>query len=155
MSYNDAFRRCLVELDVAGIRALWREVAPHLPQPSNDAEALLTLHRARTEASSIDLRLRAYSHRWLIDNGYPSGLPDALRPRAERAFYPRIVDAVGVCVRPSSPDLAPAAREVEQAMSDAVADAYAGRRTDPGFVRARMSEARVAARKRLFGISAR
>ncbi|GAA2888082.1 hypothetical protein GGQ99_004792 [Aminobacter niigataensis] len=152
MQLGDAFRRCLVELDVAGARALWREVSPHLRQPANDVETLFMLHRARTEAASIDLKLRAYSHRWLVDNGYPSGLPDTLRPRAER-LYPRVVDAVGVCVRPSSSDMIPLAKEVERAMSDAIADAYAEGRKYPEFVRARMLEARAATRKKLLGIA--
>lgn len=150
--HGDVFRRCLVELDVAGARALWREVSPHLRQPANDAETLFMLHRARTEAASIDIKLRAYSHRWLVDQGFPSGLPDDLKPKAER-MYPRVVDAVGVCVRPSSPDLAPVAKEVERVMSDAVAEAYADGRKEPAFVRARMFEARATARRKLLGIA--
>src|ERR1044072_6980895 len=95
--YADALRRCLEECDVAGIRALWAQIPPGMPQPHTDAEALATIHRARTEANSIALRLRAYSHRWLEDRGLPSGLPDELRPRAER-MYPRVVDGVGISV---------------------------------------------------------
>lgn len=150
--HGDAFRRCLVDLDVAGVRALWRRVAPHLAQPLNDDEALATLHRARSEAASIGLKLRAYSHRWLLDHGYPSGLPDELKPKAER-MYPRIVDAVGISVRASSPELLPLAMEVEQAMSDAVAEAYADGRKDPAFVKERMFGARTIVRRKLLGIA--
>src|SRR5262249_47481856 len=70
------FRRCLEQLDVAGIRKLWRHVSPNMPQPKNDAEALISLHSARTQSEAMPIKLRAWSHRWLLDNGLPSQLPD-------------------------------------------------------------------------------
>ena len=69
-------RRCIRECDVAQMRKLWQHIAPHLPQPKDDVEALTSMHYARTVAEFVPLNGRAYSHRWLIDNGYPSGLPD-------------------------------------------------------------------------------
>jgi len=75
------FRRCLIDLDVNGVRKLWAEVSPHLPQPSNVKETLFTLHMARTEAQSVPLRLRQYSHRWLRERGFGSMLPEALWPK--------------------------------------------------------------------------
>lgn len=93
--YAGDFQRCLAECDVAGIRRLWRHVQPNLPQPGSDFEALATIHRARTETRSLSLQLRAYSHRWLLDNGLPSGLPDDLKPAAERR-YPKIAEGVGL-----------------------------------------------------------
>ncbi len=89
----------------------------------------------------MGLTPRAYSHRWLLDNGYPSALPDELRPKAER-IYPRIVDAVGLSINTTSATFRPVAKLIHRAMSDAVLEAYADRKTDPGFVRSRMSEAR-------------
>ena len=59
------FRRCLVDLDIAGIRRLWAHVSPHLPQPANDEEALYTLHLARTKTPTLPLSLRTYSKKWL------------------------------------------------------------------------------------------
>jgi hypothetical protein len=72
----------------------------------SDAEALVTLHHARTQAESIALKLRAWSHRWLLEHGYPSGLPDHLKPSAER-IYPRVVEGVGISVNFRSPILQP------------------------------------------------
>lgn len=144
MSLPDDFRRCLVECDIAGIRRLWAHVSPHLPQPGSDHEALATIHRARTEAASITLRLRAYSHRWLVDHGYPSGLPDELKPKAER-LYPRVAEGVGIAALRSQPHTP----IVQAVMRDAVMECYADGKTEPGFVRERMMEARVKERKAL------
>jgi hypothetical protein len=141
-------RQVLVECDVFGARRLWAEYAPHMPQPKDDAEALVCLHRARTESASIALRLRAYSHRWLVDHGWPSGLPDELKPMVER-IYPAVAAAVGIAVKSAHPEVA---TEVRGAMEAAVLEADAdGRLTDVPFVKRRMLEARAKARKRLFG----
>jgi predicted metal-dependent phosphoesterase TrpH len=145
MSAND-MRRC----DIEGIRRLWATVARHLPQPASDAEALVMLHRARTETRSIAFRLRAYSHRWLTERGLPSALPDELRPRAERMF-PVIVDAVGVAVKSRSGEFKPVAEAVQRAMSDTVAEMYADGVKDPVLVKARMMEARSKTLDKLLG----
>jgi hypothetical protein len=86
----DAFRRCLIELDVVGICDLWFHAAPHLPQPKNNEEALISLHYARTQAGSIPVRLRCYSHSWLCERGLPSSLPDWMKPKAVR-LYPHVI----------------------------------------------------------------
>jgi hypothetical protein len=112
-----------------------------MPQPGTDHEALITIHRARTEARSMPLSLRAYSHCWLVDHGVPSGLPDELKPRAER-MYPRIVEAVGIAVKAGSAERIPLARRLRKAMEDAVAECYADGDTEPAFVRGRIVEAR-------------
>lgn len=140
MSATD-MRRCLEECDVRGARALWAKLSPHLPQPESDEQALVVLHHARTQAGSIAFRHRAYSHAWLSERGLPSGLPDRLKPRAER-LYSRIVSAIGIAVKATAEWRKPAAAIIQRAMSDAVEDAYAEGRTDPEFVRARMGEAR-------------
>ena len=101
------FLRCLEEVDVAGVRRLWQHVSPHLPQPKDDAEALATIHVARTQSEAIGFRLRAYSHRWLIDRNLPSMLPDIMGPKAERT-YPRVVEAVGISVTAVDPAFLPA-----------------------------------------------
>ena len=133
------FWRCLVDLDVAGMQKLWGAVAPNQKQ-HDDKETLIGLHHARTLADSIPFNLRAYSHSWLVERGLPSGLPDELKPRAER-IYPRIVEGVGVSVRQMGNVETPLTRAVERAMSDAVSDCYADGKTDPIFVKARMGEA--------------
>lgn len=145
------FRRCLADLDIAGIKRLWKHVSPHLPQPATDHEALATLHMARTGAASVPFKLRAYSHRWLTDNGLPSSLPDPLKPKAER-IYPRVAEAVGIAVGFRSALLKPLIPVVRGAMEDAVSEAYADGRTEPAFVRGRMFEAKDRA-LRLAGIT--
>ncbi len=135
------FRRCLVDLDVAAFRKILAAINPGERQPKDDAEALIVLHHARTQAQSVQFNLRAYSHRWLCERDLPSGLPDELKPRAER-IYPQIVEAVGVSVKAMSEAGIPLAKAIERAMSDAVEDAYAGGNRNPDFVKARMDEAR-------------
>jgi hypothetical protein len=73
--HGDAFRRCLIEGDVAGVMQLFKHVAPHLPQPGNRLEGEITLHLARTAARSIPLRLRKFSDRWLRERRIGTFLP--------------------------------------------------------------------------------
>jgi hypothetical protein len=145
-----AFRIALEAGDLATLRGLWASAAPHLPQPASDAEAEIVMHRARTESGAVTLRARAWSHRWLTERNLPSGLPDHLRPKAERLF-PIVAEGVMISVKARSEIFRPAAAQIERAMSDAVADAYADGRKDPVFVRARMAEARARTAKALFG----
>ena len=145
-----AFSNLLETADLDGLRTYWRESAPHLPQPKTRLEAEIAMHRARTEAKSVSLRKRAYSHAWLRERELPSGLPDELRPSAER-LYPIVKSAVGISVNVKSEWLKPAAAEIQRAMECAVEDAYAEGRTDPAFVSARMAEAKSAASRALFG----
>src|SRR5882724_6378311 len=123
MPHAAEFRRCLEECDISAVRKLWWHLAPDLHKPASDHEALATIHRARTEAVWMHLRLRAYSHRWLLDHGYPSALPDELKPKAER-LYPQIVEAVGISVNTVSSRLKPLAVIIRQNMADAVMEAY-------------------------------
>lgn len=141
MSYEAQFRQCLIDLDVVGICDLWFHVSPHLPQPKNNDEALATIHYARTQARSIPLRLRCYSHAWLCERGLPSGLPDCWKPKASR-LYPHNVNAVGVAVLAMSEANKPMARAIEKAMSDAAMECYADGVTDVDRIRGRMNEAR-------------
>jgi hypothetical protein len=108
------------------------------------------LHRARTEAESVSLPARAWSHRWLAERSLPSGLPDALKPKAER-LYPVVHEGVLIGVKAQSELMKPAAAEIQREMEGAVAEAYADGRTTPEFVRRRMFEARQRATLRLFG----
>lgn len=150
MGARDQFRTLLETGDVDGLREAWRQVAPHLPQPETREAAEIAMHRARTESATVSFRARAYSHAWLIERKLPSGLPDALKPAAEQ-LHPRIVTGVGIMIKSASPMMRPAALEVQKAMSDAVANAYAEGNEEPVFVRARMAEARERTYKALFG----
>lgn len=141
MNYANAFRRCLIELDVVGICELWFHVNPHLPQPKNNDEALVTLHYARTQTESIYDRLRCYSHAWLCERGLPSGLPDRLKSKASR-IYPHKVMAVGVAVKAMSAANEQRARAIEQVMSKAALECHMDGVTDPAVIRSRMNEAR-------------
>jgi len=146
---ND-LRRCLLDLDVAAIRALWAQQA-HLPQPATAAEALASLHYARTAAESIPLEARVYSHRWLLDHDLPSGLPDELRHRAER-LYPVVHEGVAIVVMGTSPLTREVAPLIRSAMGDAVEECYADGRREPEIVRPRMLEARALVTRQLLGV---
>jgi hypothetical protein len=132
------------------LRSLWSHVFPGLPQPESREQAEIVMHRARTEAESVSLKARAYSHAWLCERGLPSGLPDDLKPKAER-IYPVVVSAVGVSINARSPLLQPAAKMVERVVCDAVEDLYADGRTDPTFVRSRILEVKDREFRALFG----
>jgi hypothetical protein len=67
LEHANEFKRCLVELDVDGIRRLWNHVSPHLPQPKNEDEALHTMHLARTKMKGLHPRLLKYSKEWLAE----------------------------------------------------------------------------------------
>jgi len=137
----------LEAVDVEGMRILWSNVAPHMPL-HDDAGMVVAIHMARTETKAVRFASRAYSHAWLMERGYPSLLPDELKPKAQR-LYPVVASGVGIAVRSKYEEVRFA---VEGAMRDAVLEAEAhGRLTDAPFVKARMSEARTYAVKKLFG----
>ena len=60
-----AFRNLLEAGDVDGCRAFFAANAAHLPQAETREQSEIIMHRARTEAASVSLRARAWSHRWL------------------------------------------------------------------------------------------
>lgn len=125
---------------------------PHLPQPASFEAAEIAMHLARTQAAKVTFRARAYSHRWLLERGWPSQLPDELKPRAER-LYPEVVECVGVFVgTPASDALKPVAAAVREAMLDAVQDAQALGERSPDVIRACALEARIATLKTLLGV---
>lgn len=140
--YSAAFRTALEDLDVALMRKLWAHVQPNMPQPKTDAGTLVALHHARTQARSVEFDKRAYSHAWLVERGYPSGLPEHLKPRAHRT-YPVVAKAVGISVSSRSPLMKPLVGEVRAAMERSVLESFAdGRQDDTDFVKSRMMEAR-------------
>ena len=112
-------RRCLEEVDVDGIRALWRMVAPEMPQSAADRDVEISIHYARTQSDWLRITQRFYSHRWLLDHAMLSGLPDHLRPSAER-MYPRVVSAVGISINAQSAWLKPIVPLVRGAIENAV-----------------------------------
>jgi hypothetical protein len=149
--FSAAFVDCMRTLDVALMRKLWKHVFPHLPQVDSDEEALATLHHARTQSDHIVLKLRAYSHRWLLERSIPSGLPDEMRQSAER-MYPVITRAVGISVNSRNPILKPIMGLVRESMENAVLEAHAdGRIDDSPFVTERMAEARNQTMRKLLG----
>jgi len=139
MQASAEVRRCLIELDIEGIVRAWGQLQPNLPVPATRGEVLIALHMARTSANTVPLKLRAYSHRFLIDQGFPSQLPDRLKPSAEK-LYPRSESAVGISVNSKYPVVKLA---IQSAMEYAVLEAYAdGHSDEPEIVRQRMLEAR-------------
>ena len=149
---QSACDQILADGDHRRLRKAWPEVFPHLPGPKTDADAEIVMHHARTQNSRIAFKLRAYSHSWLIDHCLPSGLPDDLRPKAQR-MYPVTVSAVGIAVTASNPLMQPVADQVRKAMESAVLEADADRKLDDSeFVRGRMQEARERTLKQLMGV---
>jgi hypothetical protein len=153
MASASEFRAALASGDVRLVRKAAAIAFPHLPQPATDEEAEVLMHVARTETKSLPLKLRAWSHRWLTERGHPSHLPDDLRPAAER-MHPVIAEGVMVAVMVQDEEMRPFARKLEQAMSDAVADAYANGDTAPAIVRDRMQAARSRTYRELLGTTA-
>lgn len=150
MDASALFIECMEWLDVGLTRRLWQAAFPHLPPLEDDESIVTMLHLARTRSNSIDIRNRAYSHRWLMERGHTSLLPDDLRPQAER-IYPRIVTGVGIGTvigSTTSQARLEFGQEVRTQMENAVLDAYAEGRTDPEYVRGRMEDARQKAWRR-------
>lgn len=141
MQHSGLFQELLEKGDVAGLRRLLPEVMPQFPAPKDDAEVEVTMHMARTTCQALSFSRRAYSHSWLLERGYPSQLPDHLKPAAERA-YPRIVEGVGIIVKAGSPEMRPLARAVQRSMEVVVEEMYADGDRDPVLVKARMMDAR-------------
>lgn len=139
--YSDEFVTILEELDVAAARKLWAAELPYLDQPKTDDDALVQLHATRTGAFRVSLRARAFSHRWLLERGWPSLLPDHLRPRAER-LYPRVAEAVGIAVGFSSPLLKPIVQPLLRVMETSVLETLGDGVTDPVVIKERMLAAK-------------
>lgn len=147
------FRAALASGDTRLVRKCAAAAMPHLPQPETDEEAEVLMHVARTETQSLPIKLRLWSHRWLSERGLPSHLPDELRPKAEQV-HPIVAEGVLVAVMAQTEEMKPFARQLERAMSDAVADAYANGDTAPALVRRRMQEARSRTYRELLGTTA-
>lgn len=146
---ND-FRRILIEMDIPAMRRAWKHVSPHLPQPQTDRECEAAMHRARTEARSVPLRDRAWSHRWLTERNYPSAMPDHLRPVAER-MYPVKAEAVGISVNGNGM-FKPITGLVRGAMEAAVLECFADGHRETEIVKPRMFEAKARTVKQLLGV---
>lgn len=143
-------RRTIADLDVETARRHWSSMFPGRPLV-DDAQILAMLHLSRTMTPGIAERLRFYSHRWLLDHGLPSFLPDPLKAKAERE-YPVTVTGVGIAVKFNTPYLRPIGLKVEQAMAGAVLEAHAdGKIDDAEHVRRRMAEAKARTIKKLVG----
>lgn len=74
--HHAEFRRCVLELDVDGILRIHDHVFPPATRPSTRAEALGSLHMARTKMRNVPRHLRRFSQRWLNERGLGSWLPD-------------------------------------------------------------------------------
>lgn len=131
MEHSAEFRRALVECDVRAIRRLWQHVSPHLPQPKDDAAALIAIHMARVKMTTLPAKLREYSEAWL----------------SERRTG-RIAHAVGIAVgfaNETNPKKIARSIEIREAMSDAVERAVVAGvdlATETAEVRRRMMRAR-------------
>lgn len=152
MAARDDFRAALMDGDVRLLRRIWARAMPHLPQPKDAADAEVCLHVARTATKSIPLKLRAYSHRWLVERELPSQLPDELKPEAER-LYPKIAASVGYGWNSNSTILKPAKPIIERAVGDRIEELAAdGQLGNIQLVRDEMRITKDKTLKSLFGI---
>lgn len=151
MDSRAALKQCLEEMDVQGIRSLWKLVQPGMPQPKSDYEAMVQIHMARTQMPVLTTRQRYYSHRWLLDHNMLSFLPDHEKPAAER-MYPQVKSSVGISIKAKSELTAPIVPHIQSAMEGAVLEAYAdGRKDDIPHIKSRMAEARSTVVRKLLG----
>ena len=147
-AYSDAMLRCIRDCDAELAMRIWQADRPSLPQPENVYQAKMMLHYARTLLNSIPHRDRFYSHRWLLDNNFPSALPDRLKAKAERMF-PVEVAVVGVASGSKPGGKTAFNYAVEKVMADAVLEMQAdGHKLDAPIVKARMLEQRALFKKR-------
>lgn len=140
---SGAFRQALADGDIRRVRELWAGAFPRMPQPENDGEAEVAMHHARTGAKSIPLAGRLYSHAWLDERGFPSALPDDMRPPPQRR-HPVVFQAVGVAIMARRPERREEAKALERVMADAAGEMIACGITDPARLSRRMWEAREA-----------
>lgn len=80
VKYGPEFRRCLVDLDIEGMRRLWKHCAPHLYQ-MNEAGTLTAMHLARTNMETLPYKDKVYSQNWLNERGIGSFMEDDLRQK--------------------------------------------------------------------------
>lgn len=147
---NEDFKAALESCDVNLVRKMWNHIAPNMPQPGDDLDVLSKIHYART-IMKISFRLRAYSNQWLLERHLPSGLPDYLKPRAQR-MYPVTVSAVGISIHARSKIAKAIAPHAMRAMQDAVLEAYEdGKIGDSNFVKARIMEAKTGVVQKFLG----
>src|SRR4051812_9282965 len=120
MSRVTEFRNLLEGGDVDALMRAHAKLFPHLPPPPDRATAEATMHLARTQVPFVRLKYRLYSHQWLTERMLPSGLPDQLKPIAER-LYPIVKSAVGIAmqVKERSPAEREASLTIRKAMEDA------------------------------------
>lgn len=144
MSATSAMRETLATGDVPRLMSIWGAINPAMPQPESYEEGEVILHQARTSAESVALEKRLYSHAFLDERGYPSGLPDALRPPRERKGPSVIFSAVLVAVGTTSTreDRRQEARAIEAVMSQAAGEMVSSGILDRDRIVAHMWQAR-------------
>lgn len=154
MAGSNEFLLLLEKQDIRGLRRAWAKASPHLPQPKSKEEAEIVMHHARTLSNSLSLKHRAYSHKWLLERTLPSGLPEELRPSAER-MYPVVVEGVGITLDFKNKYMKPAVPIVRGAMETKVLEIYGdvrpGQFPDAAVVKTEMNIAREKAMNQLFG----
>jgi hypothetical protein len=115
VSVRSEIRAALIAGDVDLLRRMWGAWFPNSPQPKDWQEAQVQLHAARTAAESVPVKLRCFSHHWLVERGLASLLPDRLRPSADQ-YCPRVTPGVGFAWSSGSAVLRPAKAEIEAAV---------------------------------------
>ena len=136
-------RAILIDGDVDTYRKL-------MPAGTTRAQAEIGLHISRTHAESVPFKLRAYSHRWLLERSLPSKLPNILRPKAER-IEKVVQEGVAISANVRDPIMMPVAIEIRTAMENIVNDMYSSGTPDPVKLRREMMFARDRTKRKLLG----
>lgn len=134
MRHADEFRRCLREMDVAGILRVWAHTNPSLRQPT-PSEALIQLHIARVEARSMSAKAKAYSTALLDELGYRKVKGEWVHgdPKPVEAL------SVGIASKSNYPEVKAL---IERVMKDALLNELAKGTTEPEIQREKMLQAR-------------
>ncbi len=107
MAAREEFHRAILELDVATVIRLWKNISPEMPQPESVYDAMVSVHLARVAMGNIPRKARQFSKRWLQDH-------------AERT--PVVAAAVGVAVKPLSRYSINRANDVQETLTESVYD---------------------------------
>lgn len=139
MLHGAELRRCLIQLDVHGMKKLWQHCNPHLPRQTT-IDALCSMHMARVQMRTIPRKLKNYSRDWLRDqNIFLIDGKWSVRDPALKIYS----EGVGIASTSSVPGLS---KKIVNAMSEALLNGMAKGIMDPPHQKELMLKARAKVR---------
>lgn len=142
MDLTSEMRRCLLEMDVAGMMKVHARLNPHL-EATTAADALVSMHVARCEMKTAPGKAKAYSKAWLAERGFEKHNGRWTHGPARPDL---VASAVGIASKSNTPGVA---RKVMVAMNDALLNAMAKGINEPEMQREVMQKARMKVRQKL------